>query len=234
MTVLCAIPVQIPVHRIRVRVQCLATGGPVHTAALRLADYWGESPEEIAEVLGLPIPRVEQLLADLANGGEPIERDFVLWVDHARESVLHYSALTGAAVKPERDGPLTLPADPPTPAALAQMGLDAPLSWDLGRRRPSRGARHNRRARRHPRPHPPPRAAPPRHAAAHQRQRHGEQELRVLPRPARSDRPPAHRLGARQPRRHPPNPHRDRRPRRDRDDDQRARRHRRPRPVADD
>jgi len=132
MTVLCAIPVQIPVHRIRVRVQCLATGGPVHTAALRLADYWGEAPEEIGEVLGLPIPRVEQLLTDLANGGEPIERDFVLWVDHAREHVLHYTALTGAAVKPEKDGPLTLPADPPTPAMLANMGLDAPLSWDLG------------------------------------------------------------------------------------------------------
>jgi hypothetical protein len=132
MTTLCAIPIQIPVHRIRVRVQCLATGGPVHTATLRLADYWGESPEEIAEVLGLPIPRVEQLLTDLANGGEPMQRDFVLWVDHARERVLHYTALTGAAIKPEKHGPLTLPADPPTPAMLANMGLDAPLSWDLG------------------------------------------------------------------------------------------------------
>jgi hypothetical protein len=132
MTTLCAIPIQIPVHRIRVRVQCLATGGPVHTATLRLADYWGDSPEEIAEVLGLPIPRVEQLLTDLENGGEPMQRDFVLWVDHARERVLHYTALTGAAIKPEKNGPLTLPADPPTPAMLANMGLEAPLSWDLG------------------------------------------------------------------------------------------------------
>ena len=41
----CAIPIQIPVHRIRVTARCLATGGPVHTAVLRLADYWGESPE---------------------------------------------------------------------------------------------------------------------------------------------------------------------------------------------
>ena len=66
MTVLCAIPLQIPVHRIRVTAKCLATGGPVHTAALRLADYWGESPEEIAEVLGLPIYRAEHLLQDPA------------------------------------------------------------------------------------------------------------------------------------------------------------------------
>lgn len=129
---LCAIPLQIPVHRIRVTARCLATGGPVHTAALRLSDYWGESPEEIAEVLGLPIPRTEQLLADLARGGEPIEREFVLWVDNARERVLPYSALSGVAVKPSRHGPFTLPVDPPTPRKLEHMGLDAGLSWDLG------------------------------------------------------------------------------------------------------
>lgn len=129
---LCAIPIQIPVHRIRVTVQCLATGGPVHTAALRLADYWGESPEEIAEVLGLQIPRTAQLLNDLKRGGEPIERDFVLWVDHARERVLPYSALDDAAAKPSRYGPFTLTEDPPTPQRLKHMGLDAGLSWDLG------------------------------------------------------------------------------------------------------
>jgi hypothetical protein len=132
MTVLCAIPVQIPVHRIRVTAKCLATGGPVHTAALRLADFWGESPEEIAEVLGLPIYRVRYLLEDLKRGGEPIEREFVLWVDHARERVLPYSALSGVAVKPSRNGPFTLPVDPPTPARLKDMGLDAGMSWDLG------------------------------------------------------------------------------------------------------
>ncbi len=132
MTVLCAIPVQIPVHRVRVRVRCLATGGPVHTAVLRLADFWGESPEEIAEVLGLPIARVEQLLIDLERGGEPIEREFVLWVDHARDRVLPYSALDGAAIKRTKYEPFTLPADPPTPARLATMGLDSGLSWDLG------------------------------------------------------------------------------------------------------
>lgn len=132
MTVLCAIPIQIPVHRIKVTVSALATGGPVHTAVLRLADFWGESPEEIAEVLGLPIPRVEQLLIDLERGGEPIEREFVLWVDSARERVLPYSALAGAAVKRSKYDPLTLPVDPPTPARLAAMGLDAGLSWDLG------------------------------------------------------------------------------------------------------
>ncbi len=129
----CAIPIQIPVHRIRVTARCLATGGPVHTAALRLADYWGESPEEIAEVLGLRIPRTERLLADLERGGEPIERDFVLWVDHARENVLPYSALSGVAVRPSKYGPFTLPVDPPTPQRLQYMGLDAGLlSWDLG------------------------------------------------------------------------------------------------------
>jgi hypothetical protein len=128
----CAIPIQIPVHRIRVTARCLATGGPVHTAALRLADYWGESSEEIAEVLGLRIPRTERLLADLERGGEPIERDFVLWVDHARENVLPYSALSGVAVRPSKYGPFTLPVDPPTPQRLQHMGLDAGLSWDLG------------------------------------------------------------------------------------------------------
>jgi hypothetical protein len=132
MTVLCAIPIQIPVHRIRVTAKCLATGGPVHTAVLRLADYWGDSPEEIAEVLGLPIHHVEYLLEQLQEGGEPIEREFVLWVDHARERVLPYSALSGVAVRPSRHGPFTLPVDPPTPARLRDMGLDAGMSWDLG------------------------------------------------------------------------------------------------------
>src|ERR1039458_6799654 len=115
MRVICAIPLQIPVHRIRVTAKCLATGGPVHTAVLRLTDFWGESPEEIAEVLGLQIPRTEQLLADLKRGGEPIEREFVLWVDHARERVLPYSALSGVAVKPNRRGPFTLREPPPPP-----------------------------------------------------------------------------------------------------------------------
>jgi hypothetical protein len=132
MKVVSAIPLQIPVHRIRVTARCLLTGGPVHTAALRLADYWGESPEEIAEVLGLQIPRVATLLEDLERGGEPLEREFVVWVDHARGRVLPYSALSGVAVKPSRYGPITLPIDPPTPSALKDMGLDAGISWDLG------------------------------------------------------------------------------------------------------
>jgi hypothetical protein len=133
MKVISAIPIQIPVHRIRVTARCLASGaGPVHTAALRLADYWGESPEEIAEVLGLQIPRVATLLDDLQRGGEPMEREFVVWVDHARGRVLAYSALSGVAVKPSRYGPITLPVDPPTPYKLKEMGLDAGISWDLG------------------------------------------------------------------------------------------------------
>jgi hypothetical protein len=132
MRVISAIPIQIPVHRIRVTARCLVTGGPVHTAALRLADYWGESPEEITEVLGLAIPRVATLLDDLQRGGEPVEREFVVWVDHARGRVLPYSALSGVAVRPSRYGPITLPIDPPTPSALEDMGLDAGISWDLG------------------------------------------------------------------------------------------------------
>ena len=67
---------------------CLAIGGPVHAAVLRLADYWGESPEEIAEVLGLRNRHGPNCCSPTSSaGGEPIEREFVLWVDHARENV---------------------------------------------------------------------------------------------------------------------------------------------------
>ena len=133
MTVLCSIPVQIPVHRIRVTAKCLATGGPVHTATLRLMDYWGESPEEIAEVLGLEIPYVQRLIRQLEQGGEPIEREFVLWVDNARGRILPHTALTGVAVKPIRGGPHTFQLEPPLLRdGLTSMGLQAGLSWDLG------------------------------------------------------------------------------------------------------
>jgi hypothetical protein len=133
MTVIGAIPIQIPVHRIRVRAKCLAIGGPVHAAVLRLADLWGgDSPEEIAEVLGLPINRVERLLRDLERGGQEIEREFVLWVDHARRRCLPHDALTGVAVKRAKSEPLTLPADHPTPTMVEHMGLEAGLAWDLG------------------------------------------------------------------------------------------------------
>jgi hypothetical protein len=132
MEVLCSIPIQIPVHRIRVTAKCLAIGGPVHTAVLRLLDIWGEEPEPIAEVLGLRIPHVEKLMTDLERGGESVEREFVLWVDHARRRVLPYTALTGVAVKPNRSGPFTLREDPPTPNMLEDMGLQAGLSWDMG------------------------------------------------------------------------------------------------------
>jgi hypothetical protein len=132
-TVLCSIPVQIPVHRIRVTAKCLATGGPVHTATLRLMDYWGESPEEIAEVLGLEIPYVQRLIRQLEQGGEPIEREFVLWVDNARGRILPHTALTGVAVKPIRGGPHTFQLEPPLSRdGLTSMGLQAGLSWDLG------------------------------------------------------------------------------------------------------
>jgi hypothetical protein len=132
MDVLCSIPIQIPVHRIRVTAKCLAIGGPVHTAVLRLLDIWGEEPEPVAEVLGLRIPHVEKLMRDLQRGGEPVEREFVLWVDHARRRVLPHTALSGVAVKPSRSGPFTLREDPPTPNMLEDMGLQAGLSWDMG------------------------------------------------------------------------------------------------------
>jgi len=132
MEVLCSIPIQIPVHRIRVTARCLAIGGPVHTAVLRLLDIWGEEPEPIAEVLGLRIPHVEKLMCDLERGGESVEREFVLWVDHARRRVLPHTALSGVAIKPSRSGPFTLREDPPTPNMLEDMGLQAGLSWDMG------------------------------------------------------------------------------------------------------
>ncbi len=145
MTVLCSIPVQIPVHRIRVTAKCLATGGPVHTATLRLMDYWGESPEEIAEVLGLRIPYVQELIGQLEQGGEPVEREFVLWVDNARGRILPHTALTGVAVKPIRGGPHTFPVEPPLSAdMLTPMGLQAGLSWDLGLEGYVEVTRHNR------------------------------------------------------------------------------------------
>jgi hypothetical protein len=132
MTLIGAIPIQIPVHRIRVRAKCLAIGGPVHAAVLRLADLWDDSPEEIAEVLGLPIPRVQRLPEDLERGGELIEREFVQWVDHARGRCLPRDALTGVAVKRSTSEPLSVPADHPTPPMLEHLGLEAGLSWDLG------------------------------------------------------------------------------------------------------
>jgi hypothetical protein len=96
-------------------------------------EYWGESPEAIAEVLGLSIPHVRQLISDLQQGGEPVEREFVVWVDNARGRILPHTALTGVAVKPNRNGPYTFGVEPPlTAQALTGMGLQAGLSWDLG------------------------------------------------------------------------------------------------------
>lgn len=132
MNVICSLPIQIPVHRVRITVRCLQTGGPVHTAVLRLADYYGPSAEEIAEPLGLAVPRVQRLLEDLAEGGELIEREFVMWVDHARSQVLPYDALTGVAVVPHPGGGIELPMDWPTPKMLENMGMSAGLSWDVG------------------------------------------------------------------------------------------------------
>jgi len=107
---------------------------PVHAAVLRLADLWGgDSPEEIAEVLGLRIDRVQKLLNDLEQGGEEIEREFVLWVDHARGRCLPHDALTGVRSPSARsqNHSASQPTNP-TPTMIKHLGLEAGLSWDLG------------------------------------------------------------------------------------------------------
>ena len=145
--------------RSRSRSPCIASASP--RSVLPLAGQFtplscdsstsgARNPKPIAEVLGLPIAYVERLLGDLARGGEPIEREFVLWVDHARGRVLPYTALSGVAVKPSRSGPFTLREDPPTPNMLEDMGLQAGLSWDMGLGRLRRGPRPHRRRPRHP------------------------------------------------------------------------------------
>jgi hypothetical protein len=131
MNVVSAIPLQIPVHRVRARVRCRELGTPLHTTIRRLSEVTGEEPL-IAAATGLPIKRVERVRAELAREVAPIEREYLVWVDQARERCLPYSSLDGVVVVRRKDGGLTLPLDPPTPASIAHMGLSVAASWDSG------------------------------------------------------------------------------------------------------
>jgi hypothetical protein len=132
MSVVCAIPLQIPVHRVRATVRCRELGTPLHTTVRRLLEHVGADEELIAATTGVTLERIEQVRGELAHRLAPIEREYLIWVDHARERCLPYSSLDGVVVLRSRDGGLTLPVDPPTPASLARMGLSAAASWDSG------------------------------------------------------------------------------------------------------
>ncbi|HEV7162637.1 MAG TPA: hypothetical protein VGN25_05215 [Solirubrobacteraceae bacterium] len=132
MSVVCAIPVQIPVHRVRATVRCRELGTPLHTTVRRLTEQAGADEQLIAAVTGAPLGRIAEVLGELSHRLAPIEREYLIWVDHARERCLPYSSLDGVVVVRRRDGGLTLPVDPPTPASLARMGLSAAASWDSG------------------------------------------------------------------------------------------------------
>ncbi len=132
MSVLCAIPLQIPVHRVRATVLCRELRTPLHTAVRRLSEHAGANSELIAAATGATLARVEQVQGELAHRLAPIEREYLLWVDHARERCLPYEALDGVVVVRGRDGGVTLPVDPPTPASLARMNLSAAASWASG------------------------------------------------------------------------------------------------------
>ncbi len=127
-----AIPLQIPVHRMRVTVRCRELGTAVHHTVERLATQAHADPETIAAVTGLPLSRIARVQDELARKLAPIEREYVLWVDNARERALPYSALDGVASVRRRDGGITLPLEPPTKTDLDRIGLDAAASWESG------------------------------------------------------------------------------------------------------
>jgi hypothetical protein len=131
MKVVCAIPLQIPVHRIRVTVRCRELGTALHHTVERLAAHT-EDPELIAAVTGLPLTQIARVQGELSRELTPIEREYVLWVDNARERALPYSALDGVVTVRRRDGGITLPLEPPTKTDLERIGLDAAASWEAG------------------------------------------------------------------------------------------------------
>jgi hypothetical protein len=131
MKIVSAIPLQIPVHRVRATVRCRELGTPLHTTIRRLAEATDDE-HLVAAATGLSIKRVERVRAELAHELAPIEREYLIWVDHARERCLPYTSLDGVVAVRRKDGGLTLPLDPPTPASLARMGLSAAASWDSG------------------------------------------------------------------------------------------------------
>jgi hypothetical protein len=131
MSVVCAIPLQIPVHRMRVTVRCRELGTPLHTTVRRLSEHTGDD-ELIAATTGLPVKQIERVQAELAHELAPIEREYLIWVDHARGRCLPYYALDGVVAVRSRDGGPTLPREPPTVTELTSMGLSAAASWDSG------------------------------------------------------------------------------------------------------
>jgi hypothetical protein len=131
MNVASAIPLQIPVHRVRATVRCRELGTPLHTTIRRLAHATGDE-ELIAAATGLSLRSVARVRAELAHELAPIEREYLIWVDHARARCLPYTALDGVVAVRRKDGGPTLPLEPPTAASLARMGLSAAVSWDSG------------------------------------------------------------------------------------------------------
>jgi hypothetical protein len=132
MTVVCAIPLQIPVHRMRVTVRCRELGTALHRTVERLGTHAHADTKLIAAVTGLPLTQIARVQGELSRALAPIEREYVLWVDHARERTLPYSALDGVAAVRRRDGGITLPLEPPTATDLERIGLDAAASWEAG------------------------------------------------------------------------------------------------------
>lgn len=132
MSVACAIPLQIPVHRVRVTVRCRELGTALHTTVRRMAERVGAHEDLIAAATGVTLERVAQVKGELARELAPIEREYLVWVDNARRRCLPYSALDGVVVVRGKDKGLPLPLDPPTPASLEDMGLSAAASWDSG------------------------------------------------------------------------------------------------------
>jgi hypothetical protein len=131
MNVVTAIPLQIPVHRVRATVRCRELGTPLHTTIRRLAHNTDDG-ELIAAATGLSLGSVARVRAELAHELAPIEREYLMWVDHARARCLPYTALDGVVAVRRKDAGPTLPLDPPTAASLARMGLSAAASWDSG------------------------------------------------------------------------------------------------------
>ncbi len=131
MNVVSAIPLQIPVHRVRVRVRCRELGTPLHTTIRRLAEVTADE-EVIAAATGVPLERVARVRGELAHEVAPIEREYLVWVDHARERCLPYTSLDGVVVVRRKDGGLTLPLQPPTRSSVADIGLSTAASWVNG------------------------------------------------------------------------------------------------------
>jgi hypothetical protein len=132
MNVVCAIPLQIPVHRVRATVRCRELGTQLHHTVRRLEAPAGGNRELIAAATGLPLADIARVQAELARELAPSEREYLVWVDHARERCLPYSALDGAVVVRRKDEGLTLPLGSPTPASLERMDLSVAASWDSG------------------------------------------------------------------------------------------------------